>query len=137
METTVKDRLKIYLSYKGIRQSKFSEAVGLSKAFVNNIVNSIQPSTLDRIAKQFPDLSKSWLLTGEGEMLNTSSVSQRVENSNHVSLYGDANSYSEENINKFLEELASQRKALEKSQEQLSVAQEQINRLITLLEKRQ
>jgi transcriptional regulator with XRE-family HTH domain len=136
METTVKERLKAYLAYKKIGQAKFAELAGLSKAYVSNIVNSIQPSTLDRIAERFPDLSKSWLLTGEGEMLNTSSVTQHVENSNHVSLFGDANSASSEFINKIFEELVSQRKATEKSQEQLSVAQEQINRLISLLERR-
>jgi hypothetical protein len=104
---------------------------------IKNEKHGISKDVAGKIAAKYLNVNLVWLLTGEGEMLNTSSVSQRVENSNHVSLYGDANSYSEENINKFLEELASQRKALEKSQEQLSVAQEQINRLITLLEKRQ
>ncbi len=136
METSVKERLKAYLSYKKIGQAKFAQAAGLSRSFVNNIVNSIQPSTLERITKQFPDLSKSWLLTGEGEMLNAQPIEQHVENSDHISQFGDVNSMSEEIINKFLEEIAAQRKTTEKAQEQVSVAQEQITRLITILERR-
>lgn len=70
MQTTVKDRLKDFLAYKRIGQSKFAISCGLSTGFVNNIVNSIQPKTLEKISLQYPELSTAWLLTGEGEMLN-------------------------------------------------------------------
>jgi hypothetical protein len=69
MEQTVKQRLTLFLEYKKIGQVKFSEIVGLSRGFVNNISKSIQPKTLLRITKQFPELNTGWLLTGEGEML--------------------------------------------------------------------
>lgn len=72
METTVKERLIEYLKYKNVGQVKFAENVGLSRGFVNNIVNSIQPKTLHKIAMYYPDLNTSWLLTGEGEMLKDS-----------------------------------------------------------------
>ena len=48
---------------------KFAKNVGLSNGFVNNIVNSIQPKTIDKITKCYTDLNAAWLLTGEGEML--------------------------------------------------------------------
>lgn len=69
MENSVKQRLIKYLKYKGIGQIKFAESVGLSRGYVNNIVNSIQPKTLDRITKYYNDLNPSWLMTGEGNML--------------------------------------------------------------------
>lgn len=69
MENTVKQRLISYLKYKGIGQMKFAESVGLSKGYVNNIVNSIQPKTLNKITTHYVDLNPSWLLTGEGEMI--------------------------------------------------------------------
>lgn len=71
MNGTVKERLIEFLNYKDIGQVKFAEMVGLSRGFVNNISRSIQPKTLLRIAKQFPELSTGWLLTGEGTMLVT------------------------------------------------------------------
>ena len=66
----VKDRLKEYLAYKNLSQGRFADICGLSKGFVNNIVNSIQPKTLDKIAIHFKDLNIAWLLTGEGSMVN-------------------------------------------------------------------
>ena len=68
---TVKERLIEYLKFKRIGQVRFAESVGLSRGFVSNISKSIQPGTLERISKQYPDLNKGWLLTGEGSMLVT------------------------------------------------------------------
>lgn len=71
MNSSVKERLKEFLSYKNIGQRKFAESCGLSSGFVGNIVNSIQPKTMNRIARQYPELNPIWLLTGEGEMLKS------------------------------------------------------------------
>lgn len=71
---TVKERLKIFISYLGIGQSKFEQEVGLSNAYVNNIRVSIQPKTLEKIVRRYPELSRAWLLTGDGDMLRPSDV---------------------------------------------------------------
>lgn len=86
METTVKERLIEYLKYKNVGQVKFAENVGLSRGFVNNIVNSIQPKTLHKIAMYYPDLNTSWLLTGEGEMLKDSQSNVTVSEKPTASL---------------------------------------------------
>ena len=70
METTVKERLISFLSYKKLGQKKFAEMCGLSSGYVNAIRKSIQPDKISRIAMQFPELNTGWLLTGNGEMLN-------------------------------------------------------------------
>lgn len=74
MSDSVKERLKEFLAYKGIGQKRFSESCGLSAGFVNNIVNSIQPKTLERISMQYPELNTTWILTGEGNMLKNTTV---------------------------------------------------------------
>ncbi len=74
METTVKERLIRFIKYKGLSQKKFEEAVGLANGYVNNIRRSVTNDKLQKIALQFPDLNKVWLLTGEGEMLIKKSV---------------------------------------------------------------
>ena len=85
MEKTVKQRLIEYLKYKNIGQVKFAESIGLSRGYVNNIVNSIQPKTLHKITMYYTDLNTSWLLTGEGEMLKDSAppAEQEKENSDY------------------------------------------------------
>ena len=69
MLSPVKKRLVEYIAYKNISIRKFTETCGLSSSFVSNIVNSIQPKTLNRISEQFPDLNTTWLLTGDGNMI--------------------------------------------------------------------
>ena len=78
METSVKQRLIQFIKYKGIGQGKFEKAVGLSNGFVNNIRVSITPEKLQKIALYYPELNKSWLLTGEGEML-TNEIQKTAE----------------------------------------------------------
>jgi hypothetical protein len=38
--------------------------------------NSIQPAKLKKIAEVYPDLNSTWLLTGDGEMINKPNVLQ-------------------------------------------------------------
>ena len=71
---TVKDRLKAFIKYKGLGQGRFEVTCGLSNGYVNNIRQSIQPDKLQKIALHFPDLNTGWLMTGEGEMLTTSTA---------------------------------------------------------------
>lgn len=66
---TIKDRLFFFIEGQGISVRKFERMCGLSNGYVKGIRQSIQPDKLELIAEQFPMLSKSWLMTGEGEML--------------------------------------------------------------------
>ena len=68
---SVKQRLIEFIKYNNLGQGAFEKKVGLSNGYVNNIRNSIQPDKLHKIALQFPDLNKGWLMTGEGEMIDT------------------------------------------------------------------
>lgn len=70
MESTVKDRLKEFISYKGISVSRFQDIVGVSNSFVASINQSIAPKTQKRISSSFPELNMAWLILGEGEMLH-------------------------------------------------------------------
>lgn len=79
MYRTVKQRLILFLKYKNIGQSAFEKRVGLSNGYVNNIRQSIQPKTLQKISVQFPELNPGWLLTGEGEMLKSDEINREKE----------------------------------------------------------
>lgn len=66
------------MKYKNLSQKKFEIACGLANGYVNNIRKSITIEKLQKITRQFPELNKTWLLTGEGMMIN--GVAQTVSN---------------------------------------------------------
>ena len=90
METTVKDRLKAYLSAKNISMAEFGRRIGVSGAYVTSMRKSIQPDKIDRIRTEFPDLDIDWLLTGK-EKEQKQTVDIALENPTdtrpHVDLY--------------------------------------------------
>lgn len=69
METTVKQRLIIYLKEKGIGQKKFEISAGLSNGYINNLKSTPSVTMLPKILGACPDINKEWLLTGVGDML--------------------------------------------------------------------
>lgn len=74
MEATVKQRLIEYLKKKGIGRNKFEAAAGISAGYITNLKNAPGAAVLVKILQAAPDLSRVWLLTGEGEMLIKKSV---------------------------------------------------------------
>ena len=70
MEETVKDRLMLFIKEKGLSQKRFEETAHISNGYANNLKASPSSKVLQKIFCAFPDLSQSWLLTGEGPMLN-------------------------------------------------------------------
>jgi putative phage repressor len=73
---TTKDRLLKYIEYTGLATSRFESLCGLSNGYVRNLKSQIGEDKLSTILNAFPELSKIWLLTGEGSMLvNTSNTS--------------------------------------------------------------
>ena len=118
MEENIKERLTSYLKYKGINKSEFGRIIGVSNAYISSMRKSIQPDKAEKIASSFPDLNISWLMTGEGEML-ISGVVQNNQNGSNI--HGHTVNYQSEN-------------STEKLIDMLKKKDEQIDRLLTLLE---
>ena len=68
---TTKARLEEFIRFKGLATSRFESMCHLSNGYVRNIKSQIGDEKLSNILNTFPELSKVWLLTGEGEMLRT------------------------------------------------------------------
>lgn len=66
---TVKDRLLLFLKYKGIGQSKFEEKVGISRGYISNLRESPTSKIMLKIFSAFPEINQTWLLSGYGNML--------------------------------------------------------------------
>jgi len=69
MESSVRERIKAFIRYENISIRAFERKCGLSNGYINSIEQTIMPNKLKIISLHFPKLNKSWLLTGEGEML--------------------------------------------------------------------
>lgn len=70
---SVKDRLKEFISSLNITNQKFEIECGLSNGYIANMRKGVGDDALERISNRYPELNKSWLLTGEGEMLKSGS----------------------------------------------------------------
>ena len=69
METSVKQRLEYFIKHQNISVRQFEQTVGLSNGYVRNIRRSITQDKLEQITNTYPELSKEWLILGEGDMI--------------------------------------------------------------------
>lgn len=130
------ERFDKYMTFKGLNDNKVTIDLGLSNGTIGKSRKDgrdLSDRVIEQILNFYTDLNKVWLLTGEGEMLNKK-IYQEAKGDNNTQVAGNGN-----NVNvttkSLLEELAAQRKLTEKAQEQLSKAQEQIDRLLSIIEK--
>lgn len=65
---TVKGRLLTYLKEQRIPQTEFCRKLGVAPTYIGVIRKSIPAEKINRIVSLYPDLSRDWLLYGEGDM---------------------------------------------------------------------
>lgn len=70
MEESIKERLISFMKHEGISQKRFEQASGLSNGYINSLRHTPSAAKLQSILCAFPGLNRTWLLTGEGDMLN-------------------------------------------------------------------
>ena len=73
MET--KERMMQLIAALGLSKAEFERVCGLSNGYVNSIRNTIGSKGVAQIIAQFPQVNKTWLVFGEGEMFNGDSES--------------------------------------------------------------
>lgn len=69
IETTLKERLKQFISYLNISERQFCANIGVGFAYVSSIKRSISAEKLEAISRRYPELNPIWLMRGDGEML--------------------------------------------------------------------
>lgn len=135
MEETVKHRLLLFIREKGLSQKRFEETAHLSNGYVNNLKASPSSAIIQKILYAFPDLSQSWLLTGEGPMLapttDDSSLAGSVVNGPHSSqaVGNGARAVNGEGVRECLE-------IMRKQQESISKLVETVSRLTRIISER-
>ena len=78
---SLQDRIRAYIRHLNVSVSEFETKTGLSNGAVSKMGDGTRRATLDRISKTYPGLNKTWLLTGEGEMLTTDNAPPEEEKS--------------------------------------------------------
>lgn len=137
----IKDRLSEFVKYLGYSDARFEREAELSNGFLKKTNANMRKTSIESILAHFPQLSRDWLINGNGEMIR-----QVPQSGNHFignNNQGIDNSYNKrENSDSLIQLLSEQSKIisksqeqLSKSQEQLSVALEQISKLTSMLAK--
>ena len=74
--TKMKDRIERIRRHYGMMQNEFAKAIGISAPSLSSIINgrtSPTNNTVQAIHRRFPEVSITWLMFGEGEMMTTES----------------------------------------------------------------
>lgn len=123
----VLERLKEYIDSKDISVAAFEKSIGMSNASFGKCLKkggAIGTDKLENILRIYPDISASWLLTGDGEMIKDSNVQTAGDNSTNINGNGNHVNTSEL-LDKALDEIAELRK----------LNQAQFERLMSIIEK--
>lgn len=132
-ENTIKIVYEI-LTHTGLNAKAFSDSIGKERPqWLYNVLNPENPSGLssrmvDMICETYPEFSRSYLLTGEGTLIKTDKAENIQQNINSSHITQNGNVEASANMDKLINVLAEQ-------SQQVTKAQEQIDRLITLLER--
>lgn len=132
-ENTIKIVYEI-LTHTGLNAKAFSDSIGKERPqWLYNVLNPENPSGLssrmvDMICETYPEFSRSYLLTGEGTLIKTDKAENIQQNINSSYITQNGNVEASANMDKLINVLAEQ-------SQQVTKAQEQIDRLITLLER--
>ena len=126
-----------WLIYQEIAENErdLSERLGYTKSSFSQIVNGKVPLSekfVRKLCSLDENLNSVWILTGEGDMFHSGCMNgENTGDGNNI--VGDNNNWNnvntDETLSRALNEISEQRKLVAK-------AQEQIDRLITLLEKK-
>lgn len=122
------------LEYSELNVKQFSERLGMRRGqaiydIMSGKTKRVSEKLANQIISEFPEISKAWLLTGEGEMLKNNSA---VADNHSISIAGEEikenniHVNTDETIAKLIDEVAAQRRLTE-------IALKQNSDLIALL----
>lgn len=70
-DVKIKDRLRLFVTKIGVGESFFLMRCGIGLKRIEDLSDDMNVTTLNKILQTYPMLNKTWLLTGDGEMLNS------------------------------------------------------------------
>nr|DAM55279.1 MAG TPA: putative DNA-binding protein [Caudoviricetes sp.] len=121
----VKEKILQFIDFKGISKYKFYQDTGIANGILSQ-KGGISEENILKILSYFPEINANWLLTGEGDMIKT--------NHNYM---GD-NSISKSNVQQgnHINDISAIIKVQESFQRMMEKRDEQIDRLIAIIERK-
>lgn len=136
------ERIELICTYYNLSRTALAKMIGVKPQKLHDIARGqtvrIPSDVLEGMSREFPDIRREWLLTGDGDMISgAENVSSTVTCSgNTVNTVNGNGIKVSANVTGDIFDLANNfSEALRTSQEQLSRAQDQIDRLISVIEK--
>ena len=122
------DRFDKYLEFKGITDYRATIDAGLSKGTIGKSRGKgrdLSNKSVEKLVEVYSDLNKAWLLSGSGDMLNSSSpqavTTALSAEEGSTTFIGDNNKVNaDQTIAMLVAEVAAQRRVTEKVLEQNS-----------------
>lgn len=127
-------QLKKFFKRQGITQAEIAERYGTTQAYINLLLNGKTPIGKSCAVKlhELYGLSVSWLLTGDGNMIDESTTNTVNINRDSVKVGGNVSGGRQQGgslsevVEKLVNELAEQRRASNKQQELINTLIEQL-----------
>lgn len=127
-------QLKKFFKRKGITQAEIAESYGTTQAYINLLLNGKTPIGKSCAVKlhELYGLSVSWLLTGDGNMIDESTTNTVNISRDSVKVGGNVSGGIQQGgslsevVEKLVNELAEQRRASNKQQELINTLIEQL-----------
>lgn len=131
------DRLEKYMIIKGLNDNQVTKECGLSVGLINQAKkgkSDLGGKAVEKILSKYQDLSRVWLLTGEGPMLTTSSDTSIVNGDHSSQAVGDgAMATNNEGVKECLEIIKQQQEMMKSQAETIKNQSDAITRLIERL----
>ena len=118
MNESVKDRILAYARHIGITAHRLECELGISNGYFRSLRHCPSAKILERFYNRFPEVNRSWLLTGDGEMFQTSN-STIIGSQNNNSTFGDINVTPNNYLEKKIADLEERLKQKDRQVEQL------------------
>lgn len=77
--STLRDRIKQFIEEKSMSIRAFEKSIGVANGYVSAIGAGSRAEIIENILQTYPELSRDWLLTGEGSMLNRPKIESNAE----------------------------------------------------------
>ncbi|MGN1173561.1 MAG: hypothetical protein ACI4SO_07220 [Muribaculaceae bacterium] len=136
----LKDRITAVLTYAELSASAFAKKIGVKTTqaiydLVSGKTKTLSSDILNKVLSCYPDLSLEWLVRGEGEMLKPVQQISYGDRSPNLNGKGNSVNFGTEDLKLFIEELSAQRRISERTLSLLEKRDDQIDRLISIIEK--
>ena len=126
---TDSERIKEFRKFTGLNFSKLAEEIGLNTVQtlydIKNGKHGISKDVAEKIQAKYLNINIAWLLTGEGEMLIENPVVQNNQHGDNIHGHSVTVNKTEKDYIEIIKTQA----------EQLSKSQEQIDRLLSIIER--